>query len=107
MKKLKLKSFEKVVALENLGICERCGAVVAITNIPSCAGPLIADLKNAPCPACRGTLTPKSFGYNGRSERIAWVESSGRLTKKKPKKDFRFGRCCIVVSQASATKTAA
>jgi hypothetical protein len=84
----------KIVVAAGLGLCEHCGALVSIENMPM-------DSLDAvwACPKCKKTLTGKSFGYkkiNEKCERTKWVGPDGKWVMEEPKEDFDLGNLHIV-----------
>jgi NAD-dependent SIR2 family protein deacetylase len=86
---------DKVVNLESLGLCEHCGALLNIEDLPS-------DAMNAEwrCPKCKGTITNKTFGYeevNGVYKKIQWVWKGKKWTQRKPTENFDLNNWHITI----------
>jgi hypothetical protein len=85
----------EMVLLEALGLCEHCGAMMSIQNMP-------ADAADAdwPCPKCKKKTTHKTFGYEnigGDWKRTKWVGKDGKWTSVKPTEDFPLGNLLVVM----------
>ena len=77
------------VALASLGLCEHCGVLLTIQDLPTDA--LDASWT---CPKCGQELSHRSFGYSDESEKaqkILWVGSDGKWMDKKPEESFNLG----------------
>ncbi|MEI6040526.1 MAG: hypothetical protein WCP93_04225 [Candidatus Berkelbacteria bacterium] len=88
---------EKIILVSNLGKCEHCGAIIAISdnqvNIESSAKPKT-------CPHCQQTLTEKSFGFDKVSlQRTHWIGPDSNWTQTRPKKNFILGDYYICIGQ--------
>ena len=75
----------KTVMLAGLGLCEHCGTLITMEDIPG--GEMDAEWH---CPSCSGVLSHKSFGYESSGDKIQWVDSDGQWTKEKPTEDFEL-----------------
>lgn len=87
------------VYLENIGLCEHCGALLTMQDMPADA--IDTDWK---CPKCEGLLGNKTFGYeeiNGKEQKTQWVGSDGKWTKTKPTKNFDLGNWYVIIKPAS------
>lgn len=84
--------------IEALGICEHCGTIFSINNLPPEA--MDAEWK---CGKCKGILGNKSMGYkevNGKWKRVLWVGKKGKWVKKKPSDSFELGDTTVNVFPA-------
>jgi hypothetical protein len=89
----------RIVLLAALGLCEHCGELLTIQDLPAEA--IDADWK---CPKCHGVITHVTFGYDqgGRGAKIIrWVGKDGKWTDVKPEEDFRLGDWFITVETPS------
>lgn len=82
------------VSLESLGLCEHCGALVSMEDLPS-------DSINAKwsCSRYRGTLTHLSFGYDqskGTFKKTRWVGPKGEWVGEKPIECFPLGNWFVL-----------
>ena len=80
---------QRAVHLQGLGLCEHCGTLVTIEDIPENA--TIAGWK---CSRCGGGLSAKTFGFgkpDGVLRKIQWVGINGQWTKIKPTENFSLG----------------
>jgi len=83
-----------VVNVEALGLCEHCGALQNLTNLP-------VDAIDAEwvCSVCGKILTEKSFGYEGKDEdckKTQWVGPGKKWLKEKCKDDFNIGNLLVI-----------
>lgn len=90
-----LSKVERNVQIEGLGLCEHCGVLLTIEDLP-------ADAMDADwvCPKCKGLLTMRSFGYadeEGEEEQRRYVGPDGKWTDARPEKDFVLGNWKILV----------
>ncbi len=82
----------RVLLIHGLGICERCGSLFTVQDIPEGVGWI--------CPACKFKITDRSLGYEEYEgeKRVKWVNKNGWGPK--PKKDFDLvinsERCHII-----------
>jgi len=84
----------RLVCVEALGLCEHCGALQDVTNLP-------ADAMSAKwgCSACGKILTGKSFGYGGKGrsyKKIRWVGPGKKWVNEKCKDDFNIGNLLVI-----------
>lgn len=87
------------VYLESIGLCEHCGALLTIQDVPAEA--MDADWK---CRKCKGILTNKTFGYeevDGKWQKTQWVGSDGKWTKTKPTDNFDLGSWYVIIKPPS------
>lgn len=87
---------ERTVSLEDLGLCEHCGVLSVLEDMPF-------DISKAEyrCLRCGGPLTAKTFGYervNGILQKVKWVGSDRKWTKTKPAGNFTLGGWNVVIS---------
>jgi hypothetical protein len=62
----------KTVLLAGLGLCEHCGTLLTIEDMP---GDSIDAIWK--CPKCEGVLSEKSFGYE-KGKKVLWVGKDGK-----------------------------
>jgi hypothetical protein len=91
-----MANFDKPwVVVDSLGLCEHCGELLCLHNLPSDA--IDAVWK---CPKCGSVLTYKSFGYKtSQGNKIKWVGPKGKWVFSRPEREFELGRLQIVLSQ--------
>ncbi|MBU2037330.1 hypothetical protein KJ866_04005 [Patescibacteria group bacterium] len=83
-----------LVSLEGLGLCEHCGALLSIDDMPGDS--IDADWA---CQSCEKILSHVSFGFeldetkkeNTDFKKIKWVGPDGQWVSEKPVKDFDLG----------------
>ncbi len=78
-----------------LGLCEHCGMLVSMANMPD-------DAMDAEwhCPKCSGILGHASFGFDKGTrgaKKIKWVGPDGRWTDEQPKDDFKLGDLYVCI----------
>lgn len=86
----------RTVRVASLGLCEHCGALVSIEDLPVDA--MDADWR---CFACNGLLTHLSFGYDQGAQgahKEKWVGPSGQWVDERPAEDFHLGSMLVVTS---------
>lgn len=93
-------NIDKIVGLESLGLCEICGALLSVEDLP-------IDAMNSGwrCPGCKGIITNKTFGYeeiNGVWKRIQWVGKGKKWTQRKPTENFGLNHWHIAVKPTSS-----
>lgn len=87
--------------IEDLGICEHCGAAVVFKEmkfICDCGCEELRDYetgepRNWECPICKGKLTHRTFGFNKVGQmwrRTKWVGPGGQWITSKPDQDFEL-----------------
>ncbi|KPJ55669.1 hypothetical protein AMJ49_06600 [Parcubacteria bacterium DG_74_2] len=82
--------------IEALGICEHCGALVSLENLPAEA--LDAIWK---CTKCEKELTSKSFGFEkikGEFKKTKWVGPGKKWTFVRSTKNFNIGNLLVSVT---------
>ena len=82
--------------IEALGICEHCGALVSLENLPAEA--LDAIWK---CTKCENELTSKSFGFEkvkGEFKKVKWVDPEKKWTSVRPTENFNIGPLLVSVT---------
>lgn len=92
---MKTRKVRITVLAHNLGLCECCGALLTLQDVP--ANALRGKWK---CPKCGKTLTNKSFGNEQIGDewaKIYWVGEDGKWTDKKPDNDFNLGDWRVIV----------
>ena len=80
----------RMVSLASLGLCEHCGILLTIEDMPM--GSMDAIWK---CPKCSGVLTGKSFGYE-ENRKTRWVGNDGKWTTVRPTQSFDLGDWHVV-----------
>lgn len=81
------------ISIESLGICERCGEILCMENLPSEA--IDAEWH---CPGCEGILSHRSFGFaSEQGGRAKWVGPDKKWTTTKPPDDFELGSWYVSV----------
>lgn len=85
---------EKVVSLASLGLCEHCGVLLTMEEMPS-------DAINAEwrCFKCNDVLSHRSFGYDRGeqgAQKVKWVGPNGEWTEEEPKDDFDLGNLFVM-----------
>ena len=86
--------------IEALGICEHCGALTSMENLPIEA--LDAIWK---CAKCEKDLTHKSFGFEeveGKFRKVKWVGPDKKWTSVRPTENFNIGHLLVSVTQPLA-----
>ena len=77
------------VAVAALGLCEHCGVLLNMADMPSDA----MDVEWR-CPKCDGVIGHLSFGFD-RSEKgakkVKWVGPAGEWQDEKPEEPFDLG----------------
>lgn len=84
----------RIVNVEALGLCEHCGTLQDLTNLPMDA----IDAEWV-CGVCKKTLTMKSFGYEDRGEdceKTRWVGPGKKWVKEKCKDNFNIGNLLVI-----------
>lgn len=76
----------KIVSIAALGICEHCGVVLSIQDMPAEAMDGVWA-----CPNCRKALTNESFGYSKNGKKMHWVGPEGKWVDEEPSKRFQLG----------------
>jgi hypothetical protein len=82
--------------LEGLGLCEYCGILLSVEDMPGDAMDSVWC-----CPQCAGIISGLSFGYEGEGEatkKVKWVGPGGMWASEKPTKDFKVGSWSIQVA---------
>ncbi len=85
-----------IVNLVGLGLCEHCGVLISIENMPVEA--MDAEWR---CPKCDQVITGQSFGYNKDHKRVRWVGKDEKWTEDKPEEDFDLDGLTVVVNPSS------
>jgi len=81
--------YQRIVHPAGLGLCEHCGELLTLENMPSEA--MDAEWR---CPNCNNAINHKTFGFeevNGEWEKIRWVGKDGKWTSERPKENFDLG----------------
>jgi hypothetical protein len=92
----------RTVILAGLGLCEHCGELLTIEDLP-------AEAINAVwlCPKCNGILSGKTFGYDEKNKKVHWVGPDGKWLDKEPKvapfNEFTLGTWRILINPPSAS----
>ena len=83
----------KSVSINALGLCEHCGALLNMQDIPT-------EGMNAEwrCPRCEEALTGVSFGFEGNMQ-VRWVGPEGKWVQTRPSKDFQLGELDVRTEQ--------
>jgi hypothetical protein len=90
---IKTTAYERVVHPAGLGLCEHCGTLMTIADMPSEA--MDAEWR---CSKCKGILSNKTFGYeevNGEWKKTKWVGKNGKWSAEKPEGNFDLGRWLV------------
>jgi hypothetical protein len=74
----KTEEITKTVLLVGLGLCEHCGTLITMEDMPSDSTDAIWC-----CPKCQKVITEKSFGYE-KGKKILWVGKDGKWTNAIP-----------------------
>lgn len=82
----------EIVHIAALGLCEHCGVLLNISNLPAEA--MDADWV---CPKCNKKTTGASFGYNKENVKVKWVGPGGVWVDAEPSDDFDLGNDLHVV----------
>lgn len=84
----------KIVSVNSLGLCEHCGAIFSIQDMP----PECLDAVWL-CPTCRKELTNESFGYTLDGKKIKWVGPEKQWVNEEPKEIFQLGNFEVLPSE--------
>ena len=87
---------QRTVFLEDLGLCEHCGALSSLKDMPARSN------ISWRCLRCGRKLTIESFGYkrrDGTYRKIKWVNGSCKWTEIKPAEDFKLGGLYVMINQ--------
>ena len=94
-------STKRTVGCAALGLCEHCGALLCLEDMPSDA--LDAEWR---CQGCKGVLNGGSFGYqtiDGKPKRVKWVGPGKKWVEQPPAQDFDLGNLYVIVGYGRMT----
>jgi len=89
-----INSTKRMVLLATLGLCEHCGVLITISDLPADA--MDGDWA---CPKCGKLLGGKTFGYEGEGrdcKKTRWVGPKRKWVSQKPTQEFTLGSWHII-----------
>ena len=83
-----------MVHVAALGLCEHCGVMLNVSNMP---GDAMDAVWKCPNPKCGKEITGASFGFDKKNVKIKWVGPGGVWVNTQPKRDFKLGNMLVVL----------